>query len=566
MSEIVNIHFLRPLWLILLLAVPFLWRALTTTSGNGWARVIEPHLLAHLVVGQNRPNRRRRLCFFSFWLLAIIALSGPTFMKTPEELGTRNAPLVILLELTPYMLVEDISPTRLKRAEYKILDVMQKNPDREVSLIAFAGDAHLVVPLTSDHKTIEALLPLLSPSSMPIKGARLVSALQEAKKVLKVARGTIVALTSTNLDDKPEDIKNAMRDMKASLVIWSFATPAGGPLIAGGRFSESPHGQIQLSKLNQKFVDELAKTPGIYVTPMTSDDHDIKSMEKTFTAGSLADVRPVGEYDKWQDLGPYLLIGAVASLALGHFTGAPILMLLLVVAPKPLQASLADWFRRDDQKAYAALIRGDALSAADLYQDDFAKGTAYYKAKEYDRAVPLLQKVGTASGKYNLGNALAQLGRIDEAISAYNEALALEPGHKNARFNLDLLQSLKDKQSAQNSTSDKQPSKGDNNQSQKDGNSEPKVENKEPNPTPNEPEKKPKAKDGSGQDMQQKSEEESQAGKENQPAHEPSSHDPGNKPSQNPQWRYYLDKIDSGDADFFKRKFQGESRQRQGGR
>src|SRR5262245_16023129 len=109
---------------------------------------------------------------------------------------------------------------------------------------------------------------------------------------------------------------------------------------------------------------------------------------------------------------------------------------------------------RDDQRAHRALFNNEPEKAAELYSDDFSKGTALYKAKKYQEALKHLERVKTPDGYYNLGNTLAALGQFDKAIEAYNEALKLDKEHKDALFNKELLEKQK-KEQEQKSPEDK---------------------------------------------------------------------------------------------------------------
>src|SRR5580704_8263528 len=156
-----DIHFLRPRWLLLLLlaAIVIFVPRWQRKSKSPWSAVIDAHLLPHLLV--NHGSKKR-----SYWPIALLplfvfflslALAGPTIKKIPTEVSFQKAPLIICMELSEHMMSRDVAPNRLKLATYKLEDLLKKYRGAEVALIAFAGDAHMVVPLSSDHRTVLSL-------------------------------------------------------------------------------------------------------------------------------------------------------------------------------------------------------------------------------------------------------------------------------------------------------------------------------------------------------------------------------------------------------------------------
>ena len=86
--------------------------------------------------------------------------------------------------------------------------------------------------------------------------------------------------------------------------------------------------------------------------------------------------------------------------------------------------------------------RRNYAAAAERFQDPLWKGIAYYRSKKFDAAVEQFARVETPEGYFNLGDAYAHLGRLDQAATSYEEALRRKPDYKEARENRDLVQSL----------------------------------------------------------------------------------------------------------------------------
>src|SRR5262249_58862855 len=102
--------------------------------------------------------------------LGIIALSGPTWRRELPPFVEDKAPLMIALAVGSSMGQTDVAPSRLERGKQKIRDLLAARAGAKTGLIAYAGTAHLVMPLTDDRAVIEPFLAALAPGLMPSAG------------------------------------------------------------------------------------------------------------------------------------------------------------------------------------------------------------------------------------------------------------------------------------------------------------------------------------------------------------------------------------------------------------
>src|SRR5437899_4410049 len=118
-----NFHLLRPWALLLAAPALLLWglgrQAADTT--RRWSRVIDPMLLRHLVVGgtAGRSIGPQDVLLLG-WIVAVIAVAGPTWKREPSPFAEQAAPAMIVLKVAPSMMTQDLAPTRLDRARQKI--------------------------------------------------------------------------------------------------------------------------------------------------------------------------------------------------------------------------------------------------------------------------------------------------------------------------------------------------------------------------------------------------------------------------------------------------------------
>lgn len=107
-----DFHWLRPLWfwalLPLALLLWYLWRQ--QRKGGEWHAVIAPQLLPHLLVNERSARRQdgRWLLLGLGWLIAVLALAGPTWEQLPQPVTQRDHAVVVVLDLSHSMYAEDV--------------------------------------------------------------------------------------------------------------------------------------------------------------------------------------------------------------------------------------------------------------------------------------------------------------------------------------------------------------------------------------------------------------------------------------------------------------------------
>ena len=99
------------------------------------------------------------------------------------------------------------------------------------------------------------------------------------------------------------------------------------------------------------------------------------------------------------------------------------------------------WLTPDQQGRYY-FEKNDYKAAAEHFQDPLWKGIAYYRSKNFEAAVEQFARVDTAEGYFNLGDAYARLGRLEQAVMSYEETLRRTPDDIATRENRDLVESL----------------------------------------------------------------------------------------------------------------------------
>ncbi len=450
-----DFHFLRPLWLLILVPVFLLWIMIRFGSSpeRRWRRIIAPHLLTHLKVGGEQRWRFRPLhLILLLMIFGAAGAAGPAWQREASPFAEDTAPLVIALDLSISMNAIDIQPTRLERAKQKIRDLVSLRTGARTALITYAGSAHTVLPLSNDPALFETFLSALSTSVMPVTGKDPSKALDLAEEILSSdpVPGSILFLTDGIAKPHiPAFVAQGERTHNNVLVL-AVGTKQGGPIrIDEQTFHADAKGRRVVAKLDVDGLDLLESRTGAFVASVTIDDADVDRIQRQIQS-HLQKVRQEDETARWQDQG-YWLVFPVALLGLLWFRKGWTVKWQLAMAVFTLGACspsgfddghFVDLWLTANQQGRWQLEQGNYSAAAERFQDPRWKGVSHYRDGNFEEAVNWLVQIDTPEAAYNLGNAYAKLGNYSEAVASYKVALEKRPDWIEAAENLTLVEQL----------------------------------------------------------------------------------------------------------------------------
>jgi Ca-activated chloride channel homolog len=456
-------HFLRPWWLLALLALPLLL-ALTSrrsVAREELARLVDAELLPHLLLGRERGRRLSSFVVVASWILASLAMAGPTWSRVAQPLYAKRAAQVVALSLSQHMLARDVAPSRLDRARYKVRDLLAANKDGLNGLIAYAGEAFVVAPLTTDAGSLRDLLDALAPDTMPADGDNAAQAIERGVALIhdaKAAGGSLVLVT----DDADASAEAAARKAAAEGVrvsVLGVGTTQGGPVpLADESFVRDAQGDVVMARRHDGALRALADAGGGRYVTMSDDHGDIDALSGELRTEGAATLASDQLGDEWQDRGPWLLLPLLPLVAMTFRRGWLVLLALTLLPGMPGTARASSWsdlWQRPDQQAATALKQGRPKEAQQLAHDPLWRGAAAYRAGDYAAATTALRNAAGTDAQYNLGNALAKQGDYQGALDAYDRALKANPANADALANRKAVEDWLHKQQQQQKDQDK---------------------------------------------------------------------------------------------------------------
>ena len=443
----------RLYWLFCLPFVALLLWALYRTykHKHDWRSVL-PEAFHSILLNQHAPNQNKsRLALLACaWLCALLALLGPNWKKTVEHPSHDRplAPLVIVIQLTPDMLANDLPPSRLDHIREKVLSILEKRDAAFTALVVYAGSAHTLVPLSNDLLTSQNLLQALHPDLMPTPGQRAELAIERAIKLLQQGaqgEGQILLISSGLSILEQTTIEKLLNKQPIQLKIMGVGSTTGAPIVQSeqGHFLTDAAGAIVISRLNETSLQLLGKQTNSPYTQLSQDNSDLSALDLFTPADSTLNPSMMGQLMSQHDQG-YWFILPILLLAASFARRGSLLLILLCLLPMSSFAFGLDnlWLRADQQGA--KLLEQHPALAAERFTDPLWRATALYLAEDYQAAAELFANFDNAEAHYNRGNALALAGLLPEALQAYQQALSQAPDMLAAQYNKAIVEDYLD--------------------------------------------------------------------------------------------------------------------------
>lgn len=496
-------HFIRPEWLLAiipLIVVAYLFKRLKQ-SNTGWQQVLPSHLHARLLGGEQNSEEKKRTLpvggLIFAWILSAIALAGPTWERLPQPVYNVKQGNVLVLDMSLSMRATDLGPDRLTRSRFKAIDLVNQLTDGEVGMVAYAGDAFIVSPLTEDVNNLITLIPSISPEIMPIPGSEPLRGFEVATDLLVNAgykTGNIYWFTDGIDREQYQALASFSESSPFAIHTLMIGTQDGAPIRqVNGELLKDSRGAIVIPKASPRELRAISSRSSGAFSRISADDSDISALVANPQFGDES-LNPENDNellqgDVWQDMGVYLIVLILPFAAYAFRRGLIMMMSISMILSftssfvpsvahaqnletQPSESNTTTWYQKlfntNNQLGQEAYTQKQYATAAEHFDDPMWQGAAHYRNQNFEAALESFKSAEGIEANYNQGNTLAQLGELDAAIEAYDNVLKQQPDHQNALENKALLEQLKQEQEQQEEqqNSDQQDSDQQNNEQQ----------------------------------------------------------------------------------------------------
>lgn len=420
-------RFAHPTYLYLLLIIPVFvavyifirWRMRSQLRKFG-----DVNLMAHLMPDVSKVRVHVKFAFMMLALgLIIFVMARPQYGTRSEEVKRSGIEVIIACDVSNSMLCQDVNPSRLDKSKMIVSKLIEQFDQDKIGLVAFAGSAVTLLPMTADYVSAKMFLDQLSPATVSIQGTNMAEAIQRSligfsdKKT--VGKALILITDAEDHEDGAIEMAKEAHKAGVQIFVLSVGTDKGGPIPMGdGTYKKDLSGNVVTTKLNERVGKEIAKAGnGLYIHVDQSNqaqdilDAEIQKMQKEDISMSM-----FSEYDE-------------------QFIAVAILLLLVLIAEccimekqNPLLRKLSLFSRSSKPlTVFLLLMTFSMVAVAQTNDRDYIrKGNRDFRNERYDKAetnyLKAIGKQPSFEALYNLGLTYLLQGKDSTGVAKMMDA------------------------------------------------------------------------------------------------------------------------------------------------
>lgn len=430
-------RFANPTYIYILVLIPVFVLAYILMYRDKMKKLREfgnPELMSFMMPEVSNIRRHVKFSLLMAALaLLIFMLARPQYGIRSEEQKRSGIEAIIAVDVSNSMLCEDVAPSRLQKAKMIVSKLIEQLDEDRVGLIAFAGNAVTLLPLTQDGVSAKMFLEQLNTQTVSLQGTNMREAIQRAiagfssSESKNVGRALIFITDAEDNEQGAENIAQEAGKMGIKIFVLSVGTAQGGPIpMGGGRFKLDLSGNTVITHLNEEAGKALAKAGnGVYLHVDQTDnaqamlESEISKMQKDDFVSSV-----YSEYDE-------------------QFIAVAILLLIVLIIEVCIMEKKNNWLKRfrsmiNRISACVMLLLFCSVSLhAQNMKENIRLGNYHYKDGQFDKAEVYYKKSldrdSTMEAYYNLANAQLMQGRDSDAYVTYQKALEFPSKNKKKK-------------------------------------------------------------------------------------------------------------------------------------
>jgi Ca-activated chloride channel family protein len=214
-------------------------------------------------------------------IIVLLAIGGITMGLVNPKIGTKSEmvkregiDIVFAVDVSKSMLAEDVAPNRLEKSKQVVSQLINQLAGDRIGIVAYAGSAFPVLPITTDYSVAKMFLQGMSPDMVSSQGTSLDEAIKLSATYFDDDKQTnkMIILISDGEDhsDGATDAAEEAKKLGIKLITVGIGTENGGPIPlkkygVTQSFQRDQDDQVVVTKLNTQSLQEISKNSKGYV-------------------------------------------------------------------------------------------------------------------------------------------------------------------------------------------------------------------------------------------------------------------------------------------------------------
>ncbi len=265
-----SLYMLHLLWLLPAVAIMLFF--FLRRRREVMERFVRSNLLDEIAINWSRGRHKfKNLLLLAVFFLSILALARPQWGYQWQEVRRRGLDIMIAVDTSKSMLTQDVKPNRLERTKLAMMDLIKNLKGDRIGLVAFAGDAFVMCPLTTDYGGFLLSLNDLDTSIIQRGGTNVSSAIEEAIKGYDKSpakfKAIVIVTDGDNLEGDPLASAQKAKDKGIKIYCVGVGTKEGELIRVPDEkgqwgFLKDEKGNFVKSRLNENLLQRIAFTSG----------------------------------------------------------------------------------------------------------------------------------------------------------------------------------------------------------------------------------------------------------------------------------------------------------------